>query len=95
MNTEAQISLDNIEELIGYMEDHVTFIHKKIKNFVENENKRVDNIIKLRKISEKKVEKDKIDDEINKNDEYKKKIIDLMDIEEKNEKSLNILEYKK
>ena len=95
MNTEAQISLDNIEELIGYMEDHVTFIHKKIKNFVENENKRVDNIIKLMKISEKKVEKNKIDDENNKNDEYKKKIMDLMDIEEKNEKSLNILEYKK
>ena len=100
MNTEAQLSLDNIEELIGYMEDHVTFIHKKIKKFVEDENKRIDNIIKSMKISEKKVEKDKIekmDDEDDKidNSDYKKKFIEKMDIEEKSEKSLNILEYKK
>ena len=100
MNTEAQLSLDNIEELIGYMEDHVTFIHKKIKKFVEDENKRIDNIIKSMKISEKKVEKDKIekmdeeDDKID-NSDYKKKFIEKMDIEEKSEKSLNILEYKK
>ena len=98
MNTEIQISLDDIEELIGYIEEHVTFIHKKIKKFVEDENNRVDNIIKSMKISEKKVGKDKIyedDDEDKKYDDNKQKVINLMNIEEKNEKSLNILEYKK
>ena len=96
MNTEAQISLGDMEELIGVMEKNVTFIHNKIKTFVEDENKRIENIIKTLKISEKKdkiMENNNIED--NENEDNKKKILDMMEIEEKIEKSINILEYKK
>jgi exosome complex component RRP45 len=96
MNTEAQISLGDMEELIGVMEKNVTFIHNKIKTFVEDENKRIEHIIKTLKISEKKdkiMENNNIEDK--ENEDNKKKILDMMEIEEKIKKSINILEYKK
>ena len=42
MNTEVQVGLDDIEELMGSTERNVVFIHDEIKKFVEIENKRFD-----------------------------------------------------
>jgi exosome complex component RRP45 len=95
MNTETQVGLDDIEELIGSMDENVRYIHNIIKKFVEEENKRVDKIIKSLKISEKKEEKEGNDIEYKENEEIKKNLKDKMDIEEKSEKIINILEYKK
>ena len=95
MNTEARISLDEMGELIGTMENNVTFIHKIIKKFVEDENKRVDKIINTMKINEKKELYFENNMENQKSDDNKKEVINMMEIEEKIEKSINILEYKK
>ena len=95
MNTETQVGLDDIEELIGSMDENVRYIHNIIKKFVEEENKRVEKIIKSLKISEKKEDKEGNDIEYNENEEIKKNLKDKMDIEEKSEKIINILEYKK
>ena len=95
MNTEAQVGLDDIEELIGTMEENVSFIHKKIKKFVEEENKRVETIIKSLKIDEKTEEKKENFMEKEEKEENIKQLKDMMEIEEKIEKSINILEYNK
>ena len=95
MNTEEQVGLDDIEELIGTMDRNVSFIHKKIKKFVEEENKRVDTIIKSLKINEKTEDKNENIIEEDDKKENIKKLEDMMEIEEKNEKSINILEYNK
>ena len=95
MNTEAQISLGEMEELIGTMDKNVTFIHNKIKKFVEDENGRIDNIIKTLKINEKKEKIIENNIKDNENEENKKEIMNMMEVEEKIEKSINILEYKK
>ena len=96
MNTEAQIGLEDMEKLINSTETNVEFLHKKIKNFVEQENKRVENLIKSMKIKEKNDEMEsnnnnlmEVDDENN-----KKQIQNMMIIEENNGKSINILEKK-
>ena len=42
MNTEVQVGLEDIEELMGSTERNVVFIHDEIKKFVEMENKKFD-----------------------------------------------------
>ena len=94
MNTEAQVSLNDIEELIASIEGNVRFIHNIVKKFVEDENKRVEKIIKNLKITGKKEENEGYILENNENEDFKKNIEEKMDIEEKSEKPINILEYK-
>ena len=94
MNTEAMVGLEDIDELIGSMEGNVLYIHDIIKKFVEGENNRVDKMIKLKKILEKKDE-EKTENNNFENLDNRKKINNLMEIEESNGKSINILEYKK
>ena len=94
MNTEVQVGLEDIEELIGSTELNVVFIHDEIKKFVEMENKRFDKMIKAMKIIENKGEGE-TGNNIEENFGNIKKINDLMEIEEKNENVINILEYNK
>ena len=94
MNTEVQVGLEDIEELIGYTELNVVFIHDEIKKFVEMENKRFDKMVKAMKIIENKGEGE-TGNNIEENFGNIKKINDLMEIEEKNENVINILEYNK
>jgi len=94
MNTEAQVGLDDIEEVMAITEKNVVYIHDEIKKFVEKENKRFDKMIKAMKIFENKGEGENANN-IEENFDNIKKINDLMEIEEKNENSINILEYNK
>lgn len=94
MNTEVQVGLDDIEELMGSTERNVVFIHDEIKKFVEMENKRFDKMVKAMKIIENKGEGEN-GNNIEENFGNIKKINDLMEIEEKNENVINILEYNK
>lgn len=94
MNTEVQVGFEDIEELIGSTELNVVFIHDEIKKFVEMENKRFDKMIKAMKIIENKGEGE-TGNNIEENFGNIKKINDLMEIEEKNENVINILEYNK
>lgn len=95
MNTEAQVGLDDIQELIDSMDEYIRFVHKIIKNFVEMENKRVDKIIKSLKIRENKEANNENNIEYSENEVFKVNVKDKMEIEENNEKPVNILEYKK
>ena len=96
MNTEAMIGLNDIQNLIGEVDNYVVDIHKKIKKFVEEENKRVEKILKEGKIENKDIFKennimvDEKDIEI-----MKDKIIKKMEIEENIGNNINILEFKK
>ena len=94
MNTEIQVGMQDIEELMGSTERNVVFIHDEIKKFVEMENKRFDKMVKAMKIIENKGEGE-TGNNIEENFDNIKKINDLMEIEEKNENVINILEYKK
>ena len=102
MDTEALIGVDEIQDLIGEVDKHVLDIHKKIKKFVEDENKRVDKILKEGKLENNdnnilmKDEKEN-DNDMNRNDVEKMKniIIKKMDTEENIGNNINILEYKK
>ena len=94
MNTEVQVGLEDIEELIGSTELNVVLIHDEIKKFVEMENKRFDKMVKAMKIIENKGEGE-TGNNIEENFGNIKKINDLMEIEEKNENVINILEYNK
>ena len=102
MDTEALIGVDEIQDLIGEVDKHVLDIHKKIKKFVEDENKRVDKILKEGKLENNdnnilmKDEKEN-DNDMNRNDVEKMKniIIKKMDIEENIGNNINILEFKK
>jgi exosome complex RNA-binding protein Rrp42 (RNase PH superfamily) len=94
MNTEVQVGLEDIEELMGSTERNVVFIHDEIKKFVEMENKKFDKMVKAMKIIENKGEGEN-GNNIEENFDNIKKINDLMEIEEKNENVINILEYKK
>ena len=94
MNTEAQVGLDDIEEVMAITEKNVVYIHDEIKKFVEKENKRFDKMVKAMKIFENKGEGENANN-IEENFDNIKKINDLMEIEEKNENSINILEYNK
>jgi len=94
MNTEAQVGLDDIEEVMAITEKNVVYIHDEIKKFVEKENKRFDKMVKAMKIFENKGEGENTNN-IEENFDNIKKINDLMEIEEKNENSINILEYNK
>ena len=96
MNTEAMIGLNDIQNLIGEVDNYVVDIHKKIKKFVEEENKRVEKILKEGKIENKDIFKehnimvDEKDIEI-----MKDKIMKKMEIEENIGNNINILEFKK
>ena len=94
MNTEIQVGMQDIEELMGSTERNVVFIHDEIKKFVELENKRFDKMAKAMKIIENKGEGEN-GNNIEENFDNIKKINDLMEIEEKKENVINILEYKK
>jgi exosome complex RNA-binding protein Rrp42 (RNase PH superfamily) len=94
MNTEVQVGLEDIEELMGSTERNVVFIHDEIKKFVEMENKKFDKMVKAMKIIENKGEGEN-GNNIEENFDNIKKINDLMEIEEKNENVINILEYNK
>ena len=99
MNTEAMLGDSDIEDLIGEVDKYVIDIHKKIKKFVEEENKRVEKILKEGKIENKNI-KDVLGKVIfnNDNDEIeqmKKKFLKNMEIEENIGNNINILEYKK
>ena len=100
MNTEAMIGVDEIQDLIGEVDKHVLDIHKKIKKFVEEENIRVEKILKEGKLENddfirdiKENEKDL--GENNNIEQMKNKIIKKMDIEENIGNNINILEFKK
>ena len=100
MNTEAMIGVDEIQDLIGEVDKHVLDIHKKIKKFVEEENIRVEKILKEGKLENddfirdiKENEKDL--NENNNIEQMKNKIIKKMDIEENIGNNINILEFKK
>ena len=99
MNTEAMLGDSDIEDLIGEVDKYVIDIHKKIKKFVEEENKRVEKILKEGKIENKNI-KDILGKVIfnNDNDEIeqmKNKFLKNMEIEENIGNNINILEYKK
>ena len=96
MNTEALIDLDEMQELMGSVDENVAKIHSIIKKFVEKENKRIDEIIRTMKLREKKEEdENKIVEKDNKNIENIDKIKKMMEIEENKETKINILDYNK
>ena len=104
MDTEALIGVDEIQDLIGEVDKHVLDIHKKIKKFVEDENKRVDKILKEGKLENndnnilmKDEKENDNDNDMNRNDVEKMKniIIKKMDIEENIGNNINILAFKK
>ena len=96
MNTEAMIGLNDIQNLIGEVDNYVVDIHKKIKKFVEEENKRVEKILKEGKIENKDIFKEN-NIMVNEKDIeiMKDKIIKKMEIEENIGNNINILEFKK
>mgnify|MGYP002625333681 CR=1 FL=1 len=94
MNTEVQIGLDDIEELMALTEEYVVLIHDEIKSFVEKENKRFEKMFKAMKIIENKEEGEN-ENNIEEKIDNINKINDLMQIEEKNENVTKILEYNK
>lgn len=95
MNTEALIGIYDLQDLIGDVDKYVVDIHKKIKKFVDDENKRVEKIFngKMGEIKNKIENYSLIDEEQIK--EMKNKIMKNMDIEENIGNNINILEYKK
>ena len=100
MNTEAMICVDEIQDLIGEVDKHVLDIHKKIKKFVEEENIRVEKILKEGKLENDDFirdikENEKDFGENNNIEQLKNKIIKKMDIEENIGNNINILEFKK
>ena len=100
MNTEAMIGVDEIQDLIGEVDKHVLDIHKKIKKFVEEENIRVEKILKEGKLDNNDFirdikENEKDFGENNNIEQLKNKIIKKMDIEENIGNNINILEFKK
>ena len=100
MNTEAMIGVDEIQDLIGEVDKHVLDIHKKIKKFVEEENIRVEKILKEGKLENDDFirdikENEKDFGENNNIEQLKNKIIKKMDIEENIGNNINILEFKK
>ena len=108
MNTEANIGINDIQDLIGEVDIYVNELHKVIKNFVEEENKRVEKIfenIKNGKISmdtensneinEDKDDYDDNDNNIDNENNKKDKIFKNMEIEDNIENKINILEFKK
>ena len=100
MNTEAMIGVDEIQDLIGEVDKHVLDIHKKIKKFVEEENIRVEKILKEGKLENDDFirdikENEKDFGENNNIEQMKNKIIKKMDIEENIGNNINILEFKK
>ena len=103
MDTEAMIGVDEIQDLIGEVDKHVLSIHNKIKKFVDEENIRVEKILKEGKLENgdfmrntKDKDNEMILDENNNNniEQIKNKIIKNMDIEE-NICNINILDFKK
>ena len=104
MDTEAMIGVDEIQDLIGEVDKHVLDIHKKIKKFVDEENIRVEKILKEGKLENgdfmrntKDKDNEMILDENNNNniEQIKNKIIKNMDIEENIGNNINILDFKK
>jgi len=103
MDTEAMIGVDEIQDLIGEVDKHVLDIHKKIKKFVDEENIRVEKILKEGKLENgdfmrntKDKDNEMILDENNNNiKQIKNKIIKNMDIEENIGNNINILDFKK
>ena len=103
MDTEAMIGVDEIQDLIGEVDKHVLDIHKKIKKFVDEENIRVEKILKEGKLENDDLmrnAKDKdnemsLDENNNNIEQIKNKIIKNMDIEENIGNNINILEFKK
>ena len=95
MNTEALIGIYDLQDLIGDVDKYVVDIHKKIKKFVDEENKRVEKIFngKMNEIKNKIENYSLIDEEQIK--EMKNKIMKNMEIEENIGNNINILEYKK
>ena len=98
MNTEAMIKIYDIQELIGEVDKYVLDIHKKIKKFVEEENKKVENIFKGGISENKNIKENIISNNLfeeDKMEQIKNKILKNMEIEENIGNNINILEYKK
>ena len=98
MNTEAMIKIYDIQELIGEVDKYVLDIHKKIKKFVEEENKKVEKIFKGGISENKNIKENIISNNLfeeNKMEQIKNKILKNMEIEENIGNNINILEYKK
>ena len=99
MNTDALVDIHDIEDLIGEVDKYVVDIHKKIKKFVDDENKRVEKIFKSGKIENKNEIKNNCENnymiEENEIKQMKNKLIKNMEIEENIGNNINILEYKK
>ena len=98
MNTEAMIKIYDIQELIGEVDKYVLDIHKKIKKFVEEENKKVEKIFKGGISENKNIKENIISNNLfeeDKMEQIKNKILKNMEIEENIGNNINILEYKK
>ena len=86
MNTEAMIKIYDIQELIGEVDKYVLDIHKKIKKFVEEENKKVEKIFKGGISENKNIKENIISNNLfeeDKMEQIKNKILKNMEIEEK------------
>ena len=92
MNTEALIEFDELQNLMGSVEENVTKIHGIIKKFVEKENKRIDEIIRTMKLGEKKEDDNKFLEKEEKNGDIDK-IKKIMEIEEDIKAKINILDF--
>ena len=98
MNTEAMIKIYDIQELIGEVDKYVLDIHKKIKKFVEEENKKVEKIFKGGISENKNIKENIISNNLfeeDKMEQIKNKILKNMEIEENIGNNIKILEYKK
>ena len=106
MNTEASFGVNEIQDLIGEIDNYVVELHRVIKNFVNEENKRVEKIFENMKNEGLSMDIENVDEnnELEKNEENdenkdislkKDNIFKNMEIEENIDNKINILEFKK
>ena len=106
MNTEASFGVNEIQDLIGEIDNYVVELHRVIKNFVNEENKRVEKIFENMKNEGLSMDIENVDEnnDLEKNDENdenkdinlkKDNIFKNMEIDENIDNKINILEFKK
>lgn len=105
MNTQAQIGIEEINELISIMDNNVQFIHKLIKDFARKENKRVEKLINISDDNNNFIKEMEVDNEENSEDKEdkesddkiinNKKLNEVMNIEDESKNKINILSLKK
>ena len=102
MNTQAQIGIEEINELIDVMDNNVQFIHKLIKDFARKENSRVEKLFNINDDNNNFIKEMEVDDDDeNEENESKdkdvnnKKLNEFMDIVDESRNNIQILSLNK